>query len=272
MNQPLVSIIIPTKNSAAVIENCLASVVNQTYKKIEIIVIDNFSTDKTPEIAKKYTNNFYQKGPERSAQRNFGVEKAKGQFILIIDSDMVLTRSVIKRCVKKAKKGFGAIIIPEESFGEGFWAQCKKLERSFYVGDDSIEAARFFSRELFLELGGFDEELVSGEDWDLSNRARQQAKIGRIDELIFHNEGRINLIKTLRKKLYYASHFSKYLHKNNQGQQINLLYRYGLFFKQPKKLFMKPLVGCGMLLMKTFEFGFGGMGLMVEKLRKTNGV
>jgi glycosyltransferase involved in cell wall biosynthesis len=61
MANPLVSVIIPTKNSAKTIEKCLKSVKDQTYKNIEIIVVDNFSTDGTYEIAKKYTEKVYQK-------------------------------------------------------------------------------------------------------------------------------------------------------------------------------------------------------------------
>ena len=58
--EPLVSVIIPTKNSARTIEACLRSVKYQDYKNIEIIVVDNFSTDGTQEIAKKYTEKVYE--------------------------------------------------------------------------------------------------------------------------------------------------------------------------------------------------------------------
>jgi glycosyltransferase involved in cell wall biosynthesis len=60
MNKSLVSIIIPTKNSARTIQACLESCKDQTYQNIEIIVVDNFSTDGTFEIAKKYTDNVFQ--------------------------------------------------------------------------------------------------------------------------------------------------------------------------------------------------------------------
>lgn len=268
MNLPLVSIIVPTKNSAFFIERCLKSIKNQTYINIEIIVVDNDSSDCTLELANKYADRILKKGPERSVQRNFGVEKSKGQYVLIIDSDMELSKSVIKGCVKKAKKGFGAVIMPEESFGEGFWAQCKKLERSFYIGVDWMEAARFFDKKVFLGVGGFDNHLISGEDWDLSQRVKTRTQIGRVSDLIFHNEGRINLAKTLKKKIYYARHFDKYLSKNHAGPQISLIARYKLFLSRPKKLFKKPILGLGMLFMKTCEFGFGGLGLFVQRMSK----
>jgi len=58
---PLVSIIIPTYNSARTLEQCLISIVAQDYKDIEIIVVDNNSTDTTKEIAQKYTQNVFNK-------------------------------------------------------------------------------------------------------------------------------------------------------------------------------------------------------------------
>ena len=63
---PLVSVIIPTKNSTRTIEICLQSIKKQSYPKIEITVVDNYSRDKTKEIAQKYAK-VYNKGTERSS-------------------------------------------------------------------------------------------------------------------------------------------------------------------------------------------------------------
>ena len=82
MDNPLVSVIITTKNSSRTLETCLKSIKDQTYKNIELIVIDNNSIDNTKEIAKKYTNKVFNYGPERSAQRNFGAKQAKGEYLL----------------------------------------------------------------------------------------------------------------------------------------------------------------------------------------------
>jgi len=167
-----VSVIVPTKNSVNTLEDCLRSIKAQTYNNIELIVVDNFSSDSTLKIAGKFTEKHYLRGPERSAQRNYAVKKSNGEYVFVIDSDMVLSDSVVTDCVESIlsdKKARG-VIIPEESFGEGFWAQCKKLERSFYVGVDWIEAARFFYLEDYQAEGGYNEEMVSGEDWDFSRR------------------------------------------------------------------------------------------------------
>jgi len=270
----LVSIIIPTKNSEKFLGKCLDSIKNQTYQNIKIIVVDNNSTDRTKEIAKKFTDKVFNKEPERSAQRNFGVSQSVGNYLLIIDSDMVLSEKVIESCVIKIQenKNTKGIIIPEESFGEGFWAKCKKLERSFYVGVDWMEAARFFEKNAFLKAGGFDESMVSGEDWDLSQRIEKEGEIGRINDFIYHNEGGISLFKTIKKKFYYAGKFVKYVdnfqNKKRVAKQTGILNRYKLFLSQPKRLFKNPILGIGMLFMKTCEFVFGGAGYFIGKLKK----
>ncbi len=270
----LVSIIVPTYNSSATLGECLESIKNQSYQSIELIVVDNNSKDNTKEIAKKYTDKVFNKGPERCTQRNFGVEQASGEYVAIIDSDMNLSKDVIEQCVAEIQKpSVVGVVIPEESFGEGFWAQCKKLERSFYVGVSWMEAARFFKKSDFLRLGGYDEQMVSGEDWDFSQRIAKLGKIGRISSYIYHNEGKISLFKTVKKKFYYAQKFAKYTAKQSEhGEQIanqtSIIARYKMFLSQPKKLFKNPIYGIGMLFMKTMEFGFGGVGLLVGKIKR----
>ena len=269
--KPLVSVIVPTKNSGEFLDACLESIADQTYKNIEIIVVDNSSTDDTKDIAKKYTKKVYNKGPERSPQRNYGVSKASGEYVLILDSDMQPAPVVVAEAVDAINaNGIAGVIIPEESFGEGFWAQCKKLEMSFYVGVDWMEAARFFRKVDYEKLGGYNIELISGEDWDLSKRMAKLGKLSRTSSYIYHNEGRISLYKTLKKKAYYASKISNYVDANDDvttaSETGGVFKRFGLYFAKPAKLFRNPLVGLGMLLMKALEFGFGSFGFLKSKL------
>ena len=91
MTQPLISIVITSKNEEHNIENCLLSIKEQTYSNIEIILIDNNSNDKTIEIALNFTSKIFNKGLERSAQRNYGMnEIARGKYVMFLDADMIL--------------------------------------------------------------------------------------------------------------------------------------------------------------------------------------
>ena len=73
MTPPLVSIIVTTKNEEKNIAYCLTSITEQTYSHLEVILVDNNSSDKTREIALEFTDKIFNKGPERSAQRNYGM-------------------------------------------------------------------------------------------------------------------------------------------------------------------------------------------------------
>jgi glycosyltransferase involved in cell wall biosynthesis len=274
MQYPLVSVVVPTYNSSDYLEPCLKSILEQCYDNVELIVVDNNSNDNTKGIAKKYTDYVYNKGNERSAQRNFGVLQSKGDYVLIIDSDMILTKHVVRSCVDTIQQNLSlkALIIPEESFGEGIWIQFKKLERSFYSGVDWQEASRFFDRNAYLEVGGYDESMTGWEDYDLPNRVESKygsESISRVKTLIYHNERDLNLISSCRKKFYYAKTLDLYIHKDtNQDRlhkQTSVLRRYGVFFAKPAKLFKNPLLGFGMLFMKTCEFAAGASGYMVGK-------
>ena len=270
----LVTVIVTTRNNTETLNACLQSIAEQSYASIELIVVDNNSTDDTKEIAARFTKSVFNKGPERSAQRNYAVEKAHGEFVLIIDSDMELSKDVVKSCVETVEQHpeYKALIIPEESFGEGYWAKCKSLERSYYVGMDSIEAARFFDKPLYKKVGGYNETMTGGEDWDLTNRMRKVAAVGRSQAYIYHNEGRLYFGKTLKKMYYYGSHAGEYFAENPTqsivADQSGPLARFKLFFSKPGKLFKNPFIGVGMLTLKTAEYGAGGLGFFKAKRGK----
>lgn len=270
----LVSVIITTKNEDEVIENLLKSVVGQTYKNIEIVLIDNNSEDNTLNIAGRYKKvKVYQKSPERSAQRNFGAKKAKGDFLFFLDADMELSPRVIEDCVKKIYQDKAeGIVVPEESKWTNFWGEVKAYERSFYSekGDPITDAARFFSREIFYKVGGYDETITGPEDWDLPDRIRERGfKIGRSREKIYHHEHNISLRSLFRKKFYYGLNAHRYLKKHNiplMGPKTIYFLR-PLFYKNWKRLVVHPILLLAMVCMLFVETVGGGLGYVVGRIR-----
>jgi len=257
MNEPLVSVIIPTRNSARTLAKCLESIKNQSYKNIELIVVDNNSTDNTKEIAKQFTDKVFNFGPERSAQRNYGAKQAKGEYLLIHDSDIYFNIDSVKECVELSEKeNCEAIILPEKSIGIGFWARVKAFERSFYVGNDYMEGARFFKKDIYEKLGGYDENLTGPEDWDLTIRIRRENyKICRTSLFLEHDEGIINLFGSSQKKKYYARDmFEKYAKKNplELKKQMSFFVRFPLD-KIVKKGLGHPILFSSMIFMKGVE-------------------
>ncbi len=292
IDRPVVSVVVTTKNEEGNIANCLKSIKSQTYpqEKIEIIVVDNNSIDRTKEIAKKFTNKIYNKGPQRSAQLNFGVGRAKGKYILFPDADMILSAGIIKECVEKCEKeGYIALYILErivnlsshqlsnlcnQAFNlcnQNFWIKVRDFERSFY-NTTCIDAVRFVKRNKFLEIGGFDKDLDFGpDDWDFDRRIKATGKVDIIDTPLYHNEGEFNLRKYLKKKSHYSKSFDKYIQKWSHidssvsngikvktdpiiKKQLGFRYRlFGVFMenKKWKKLLRYPLLTLGMYFLKS---------------------
>ena len=245
-----VSVIVTTKNEEKNIRRCLESIINQSVDVREIIIVDNESSDKTVEIARRYTEKIYQCGPERSAQRNFGIKScATGKYVMYLDADMILSRRCIEICHDKMSKSSRSVglYVREIILGRSLFNSIRRFERGFYDGSP-IDAVRFIRRDDFLIVGGFDEKLFekgSGEDWDLDKSLKSigslditdlQCSFGVVSEsneyqdtrnfltehvdryldcdpIIFHNETDLSLGKYLDKKIYYASGFDGYIHK-----------------------------------------------------------
>lgn len=268
MTNPLVSITLGTKNEEKNLANLCETIKAQSYSHYELIIVDNNSSDKTKEIAEKYTSKVFVKGPERSTQRNFAVAQATGKYVFIPDADMTLSVDVLKECVEKmeADPTLVGIMIPETSAGKGFWAKCRRLEKAFYVGNDIMEAARFYKRTVFQKLNGFDSSLISGEDWDLSNRAKELGKLGRITAIIYHHDGSLPFLKSIKKKFYYGKHIANFTTKESNKSvaenQLGVVTRYKIFFSKPKLLFSNPVVGIGMLFLKTTQFLAVAIGML----------
>ncbi len=271
MAVPDVSVIITTRNEENNIVACLESARKQTYpaEKIELIIVDNNSKDKTKELARKYTDKVYNYGPERSAQRNYGVRQAEGRYILYLDADMTLSMPLIAECVGKCEKEQRiALYIPERIIGRGFWIRVRDFERSFYNAT-CIDAVRFVRKDRFLEIGGFDETLTGPEDWDFDRRIKVEGGIDIINSPIYHNEGNFTLKEYLDKKLYYIQYFDQYINKWGRNdpivkKQLGFYYRYiSVFIENGKgrKLIIRPVFSFALLFLR----GLVGFGYLLRK-------
>jgi glycosyltransferase involved in cell wall biosynthesis len=247
----------------------LLSVRSQLYRPIELVVVDNGSIDVTLEIANRYADLVDNWGPERSAQRNHGANLARGDYFLFIDSDMTLASSVVGDCVDalRADGEASAVVIPEVSVGEGFLADCRALERSCYVGDNDVEAARFFTRRAFEGAGGYDENLIGGEDWDLSVRVAGGRELPRTTGKISHDEGRLRLRTVLAKKRYYAGSAVLFWRKHGRASlgRANLVFR-PAFLRNWRRLLRHPTLFAGIVFLKVLETAAGALGFVEAQL------
>jgi len=256
---PVVSVIVTTKNEEKNIGACLENLVQQSMPPLEMIVVDNFSEDKTTEIAQEYGAKVFQLGPERSAQRNYGVEKAQGKYILYLDSDMRLSPKVIEECVNlsEADDEVSGIYIPEIIVGKGFWIKVRRFERSFYDGT-VIDAVRFVPKTAFQQVEGFDFLFTGPEDWDFDNKIRVLGKTIVAEANLEHDEGNFDFQHYLGKKNYYSKGFDLYAEKWGKDdpdirKQLSPWYRFiGVFTEQGKfiKLLGHPILTLGMYYLR----------------------
>lgn len=273
LEQPLVSVIIPTYNSDRLLAKCLESLKRQRWKNVEIIVADDGSTDTTLDIAEKYECNVI-RNPRRgrAEAKNEGMRLSSGKYLLFVDSDMELTRDVISECVRLADQDphVGAIIIPEHSVGSSFWVKVRDFERSFYSGS-VVESARFFPANLAKEVGGFEEGLVFFEESTLPYKIQRKKYrvLQRAEAVILHHEEHFSIATWLRKKFYYGKTIRLYSHKYGGYSmlQTSVWLRYALFLKDWRRFLSRPKLALGVTLLKNLEYFATTSGLVYSKLK-----
>ena len=254
MNEPRVSVIVPTFNSEETLALCLQSIKDQTYPNVEIIVVDRYSWDGTLKVAEKFNVKVLLKGPERSAQKNLGATKAEGLFLLFMDSDMEMTPKVIEECVALCpQKGADAVMIPQVSVARGFLAECRKIERALYVGYETFNMPRFFRREVFGSVGGFDENLVYGEDFDLGRRIEGAGhRIGKVRAEIRHYEGELSMKRVVLKAYNYGKALPSFIRKNPSLAMKGCCPTH--YLRNFKLLLNHPIHLMGLIFMKLVEY------------------
>lgn len=146
-NNPLVSIVIPTYNYADYLPTAITSCLQQTYRNIEIIVVDDGSTDDTPAVVEGFrgrVRSIHQANQGVSSARNRGLEEARGSFITFLDADDALTTDSIEIRVR--------ILTDNEDAGFVISSTLSKhsLDETPYLHDETGES--FFSERLYEDL------------------------------------------------------------------------------------------------------------------------
>lgn len=218
---PLVSINIRTYNSEKTLTKTLQSVKDQTYKNTEIIVSDGYSTDASVAIAKRYgaTVHFAQKlGDAR--EENY--RRSKGKYIFSVDSDQILDKTVVERCVEMCESGHDAVTISEKSiiqkntFTEKLIAYDKYLIDS--LQDDNLmfgtACPRFFKQTLLADiewskgLSIFDDTIL------YAALLKKGAKIAYVSDVAIRHYEVDSMVTVFRKFYRYGQGYFKALSQN----------------------------------------------------------
>jgi radical SAM protein with 4Fe4S-binding SPASM domain len=271
MRKPLISVIVTTmNNSGELFRKCLTSIKNQTYPHIELIVVDNNSSDNTKEIAREYTNKIFNYGDERSSQRNFGIRMAKGEYFFYLDSDQELLPNSVEEVFQKIQ-GNDAVFVADNGIGTTFWSKAHGFEKAIHFGDTEVMSPRFFKRSKFLEIGGFDENLIVSEDLELCMRMKKAGfKFGYSNIKINHYEGG-GLREVFQKSKYYGKSAVAFLKKAGaRGFKIYLIYHPLVYLKNWKYFFKHPVYGTASIARKFVTYLGASFGIIEKFFDKTN--
>lgn len=272
--KPLVTVIINTHNAAQFIERCLASLKQQTYPNIEILVVDKYSTDGTQEIAERMGARVLSAPIERSTQMNFGAKNAWGKFLYFTGADIEHDPDFIELAVKKCvEEDCDAVIVSVTTKSDSFWGKAKGLERLTYLGDDLIETARFLRKDVFFAIGGWDESLVAGEDYDLQVRLNQGGyKTCRVEGRSEKHLGEPTSLREIWKKnFYYGRTFINYLAKHPAHGTRQLFPVRPAFIRRFDIFLKNPLLFAGLIVVKIVQYAAGFSGLLMGAADRLRG-
>ncbi|MBU1180228.1 glycosyltransferase family 2 protein [Patescibacteria group bacterium] len=184
----MISIIIPLYNKEKTIKRCIESILSQTYRDLEIIVVDDGSDDGGAEEARKFGDKIkvFSEGKNYGANwaRNYGAHKAGGNYLFFCDADVILRNDALE----KLKKALG-----KDSSGSYAYSGFKlgwKIFKSRAFDAEELKKRNYISTMSLIRRGdfpGFDEQLKKFQDWDLWLTMLEQGKRGIfVDEILFY--------------------------------------------------------------------------------------
>jgi len=217
MNEVLVSVVIPAFNCEQYITECIDSVLIQTYHNLEIIIIDDGSTDDTVRIISEYNNDqiklFHQNNSGSAAARNYGVKQASGIWIAFIDADDIWLpdklQSQLEQCSNQAWSHtdlfFHGSFYPKYTKATEFTSKHSGFILKNLLVENSIGTSSVvIKKEILQELGGFNTDLRALQDWDLWLRIAEKYQVCYIDQpLVYYRVHSSSVSRNVRNTLPY---------------------------------------------------------------------
>jgi glycosyltransferase involved in cell wall biosynthesis len=221
---PAVSVIIPCFNQGQFVDEAVDSVLAQTYQNLEIIVVNDGSTDdETNQLLQHYdrpqTRVISTDNQGLAAARNNGIREAVGEYILPLDADDRIGPTYLEQAVRllASRKELGFVYCQAQLFGavETSW-QLPEFSLEQMLLDNIIFCSALFRRSDWQEIGGYDESLLHGwEDYDfwlsLLETGRQ---VQRISEVLFYYRVSADSMVRARPRQHKLDTFVRIYHKH----------------------------------------------------------
>lgn len=191
---PLVSVVIPTYKRPQLLPRAINAVQRQTYKNLEILVVDDGSQDQTEQVVRSIADARIRYVPHPvnrglPAARNTGVDHARGEYIAFLDDDDDWRDDKLEKQLR-AIGGHGAVLSMAVANGRPLRIHRKPTVSLDDLRRGSFDPSSLLARASVLKELRFDETLRHGEDWDAFIRIAQNYSIGWVDEpLLLYNDG-----------------------------------------------------------------------------------
>ncbi|MBD8084305.1 glycosyltransferase family 2 protein [Chryseobacterium caseinilyticum] len=243
MTQPLISIIVPCYNQAQYLDECLQSVIGQTYQKWECIIVDDGSPDHTEEIAKSWAERnsrfryFKKENGGVSAARNFGIDKAEGEWILPLDGDDRIGNLYLEKAAQNMSSDVELIYCNAEFFGteKRIW---NLPDYSFkeILKHNLIFCSAFYRKSSFLMTGGYDTDMIKGfEDWEFwINLLHPRTKVLKLDYTgFFYRRKEVSRDTMINNDTENLKKIENYIYRKHSEKYTAA---YGNFFDMEKEI------------------------------------
>jgi len=224
MSYPTVSIIIPAYNAEKYLQETLESILTQDYPSIEVIVVDDGSTDNTSDIVKSYSYDsrvqyIYKSNSGTAKSRNAGIQSARGDFLMFVDSDDLLSKNALSSLVKISANFSDTdyLIYGEMEFFEDKtyrklnitkFSKTIKNQKNLYTLRTNLLLCCLIPRDVIDRVKGFNEKLKYNEDYEMLLRISKLTKIYGLDKVVYKYRVRIGS-KTQTKSLEKAIEVTK---------------------------------------------------------------
>lgn len=188
-----VSVIVPIYNASKYLCMCIDSIINQTYKNIEIILVNDGSTDESGKILDEYSNKdsrikvFHKENTGVSSTRNFGIDKATGDYICFSDADDYLMEDYVEYLLNLIKKNNSDVALTKDMFTTFHPEQNKNDKIELYSNEEATRDiliynvpigvyCKIFKRDFLLKNNiRFEEDLFIGEGFNFNTDCFQRA-------------------------------------------------------------------------------------------------
>ena len=195
-NPPLVSVVVPVYNMAGFLGETLKSVLATRYSPLEVIVMDDGSSDNSLKIAEDFSHidnrvkAYSQKNAGACAARNHAISLAKGFYILPVDADNTITPTFIPEAVALMQSDPELKVVAPRAdfFGDrtGEW-KLPPFSLSLLARKNIMDTCALYKRSEWERIGGYCEEIVAREDWEFwINMLKDGGKVARLPEISLH--------------------------------------------------------------------------------------